>query len=392
MKVRAGLAALLAVAGLAAIAVAVAAAATDSGRAPAAKATAQAASCKKPALGMSAPITGPAGSIGSDQLKWAQYYVQRWNALHPKFRVMLKQFDDQIDPAKAATGAQQFASDSSVLAVIGPAGSQQVIAAAPIYKKAGLAIVSGSATNVTLTDGNLKGTFFRVVPNDGIQGPSDVKYATTQLGVKSGDTVMLVDDSEAYGTGLRDIMKPGFEAKGVKVLNESIVKTDTDFTSIVNKTTGVKVVFILGQIATQTQLFAQQMKEKGRTAIIFGSDGSFDSAKFNVSGSYVSFFAPDVTTLASAKAIVSGFYAKFGKATTPFGAPNYVAAQLEIDAIQKACKDGKVSRGEVRKLIAQTNIKKSLLGVPIKFTANGDVSGAKFFIFKIVDGKYVVVG
>jgi len=391
MKVRAGLA-LLAAAGLAAIAVAVATASTDGGRAPAAKAAAQAASCKKPAIGMSAPITGPAGSIGSDQVHWAEYYVLRWNKLHPKFKVTLKQFDDQIDPAKAATGAQQFASDSSVLAVIGPAGSDQVVAAAPIYKRAGLAIVNGSATRVSLSDGSLKGTFFRVVPNDGIQGPTDVAFAISKLGVKSGDRVMLVDDSEAYGTGLRDIMKPAFEAKGVKVDTESVAQTDTDFTSIVNKTNNVKVVFMLTQIASQSQLFAQQMKEKGRTAPVFGSDGSFDSAKFNVNGSYVSFFAPDVTTLASAKAVVNGFYAKFGRATTPFGAPNYVVAQVEINAIQKACKDGKVSRAEVRKLIAKTNLKTSLLGVPIRFTANGDVTRAKFFIFKIVDGKYIVVG
>jgi branched-chain amino acid transport system substrate-binding protein len=391
MKVRAGLA-LLAVAGLAAIAVAVATASTDSGRSAAATSAVQAASCKKPTIGMSAPITGPAASIGSDQLKWAQYYVQRWNKLHPKFKVTLKQFDDQIDPAKAATGAQQFASDSSILAVIGPAGSQQVVAAAPIYKKAHLAIVSGSATRVSLTDGTLKGTFFRVVPNDGIQGPSDVAYAISKLGVKANDHVMLVDDSEAYGTGLRDIMKPAFEAKGVKVDVESVAQTDTDFTSIVNKTANDKVVFLLTQIATQSQLFAQQMKEKGRTAPVFGTDGSFDSAKFNVNGSYVSFFAPDVTTLASAKAIVNGFYAKFGHATTPFGAPNYVVAQLEIAAIQKSCKDGKVTRAEVARNIAKTSMKTSLLGVPIKFTANGDVSGAKFFIFKIVNGKYVVVG
>jgi branched-chain amino acid transport system substrate-binding protein len=391
MKVRAGMA-LLAAAGLAAIAVAVATASTDSGRAPTATAAASKASCKKPTIGMSAPITGPAGSIGSDQLKWAQYYVQRWNKLHPKFKVTLKQFDDQIDPAKAATGAQQFASDSSVLAIIGPAGSQQVVAAGPIYKKAGLAVVSGSATRVSLTDGSMKGTFFRVVPNDGIQAPTDVNYTLSKLGVKSGDRVMLIDDSEAYGTGLRDIMKPAFEAKGVRVDTESVAQTDTDFTSIVNKTNNIKVVFMLTQIATQSQLFAQQMKEKGRTAIVFGTDGSFDSAKFNVSGSYVSFFAPDVTTLASAKAIVNGFYAKFGRATTPFGAPNYVVAQLEIAAIQRACKDGKVTRAEVRRQIAKTNMKTSLLGVPIKFTANGDVSGAKFFIFKIVNGKYTVVG
>ena len=187
MKSRAGIALLLA-AGVAVVAAAVAVAATDGSSAQQGGATAEAASCKHPAIGMSAPITGPAGSIGSDQLHWAVYYVNNvWNKAHPKFKVTLKQFDDQIDPAKAATGAQQFASDSSVLAVIGPAGSQQVVAAAPIYKRGGLAFVSGSATRISLTDGSFKGYFFRPVPNDGIQGPTDVNYALNHLGVKSNE-------------------------------------------------------------------------------------------------------------------------------------------------------------------------------------------------------------
>ena len=37
-------------------------------------------SCKKGvSIGMLAPITGPAGSIGGDQLHWAQFYFSRWN-------------------------------------------------------------------------------------------------------------------------------------------------------------------------------------------------------------------------------------------------------------------------------------------------------------------------
>ena len=83
---------------------AIAAAATDGSRAQQAGAVAEKASCKHPAIGMSAPITGPAGSIGSDQYHWAKYYVNKWNKAHRTFRVTLKQFDDQIDPAKAASG------------------------------------------------------------------------------------------------------------------------------------------------------------------------------------------------------------------------------------------------------------------------------------------------
>jgi ABC-type branched-subunit amino acid transport system substrate-binding protein len=186
-------------------------------------------------------------------------------------------------------------------------------------------------------------------------------------------------------------MKRAFEAKGVKVATVAIAKTDTDFTPIVNRTAKDKVVFLLTQDATQSQRFAKQMRASGRTAPIFATDGSFNPSKFNVDGAYVSFFSPDATTLASAKALLPGFYAKYGRGTTPFGPPNYVAAELEVAAIQKACADGKVSRGEVRKWIARTNLKTSLLG-PIRFTANGDVRAARFFVYKIVNGKYTVVG
>ena len=33
-------------------------------------------------------------------------------------------------------------------------------------------------------------------------------------------------------------------------------------------------------------------------------------------------------------------------------------------------------------------IARTILGTPMSFTANGDVAGAKFHIFKIVNGKY----
>ena len=72
-------------------------------------------------------------------------------------RSTIVQGDTQLDPAKASIVAQSMASNSSIVGVIGPAGSQEVTAAAPILKKAGLAFVSGSATNVALTDGKLQG-------------------------------------------------------------------------------------------------------------------------------------------------------------------------------------------------------------------------------------------
>ncbi len=350
-----------------------------------------AASCSNVQIGMSAPITGPAGSIGSDQLHWAQFYFTQWNKTH-KLKITLKQFDDQIDPAKAATGAQSFASNSKIVGVIGPAGSDQVQAAAPIYKKAGLAFASGSATRVSLTNGKWKGYFFRDVPNDGVQGPTDAAYMTSKLGVTHGDTVMIVDDQESYSTGLADIVGQELsKTSGLKVDRESVSQKATDFSSLVAKVDNkTKVVFLPFQIASEAQLFAQQLKAQGKTAIVFGSDGDFDVAKFNPEGALISFFAPDVTTIPADAAIVTAFHKQFPGATSPFGAPNYVLAQMYAKAVTKACSDRKISRAEVRADVLKVSLSSSLIG-PIKLTANGDVAGAKFHIFKVVNGKYVTI-
>jgi branched-chain amino acid transport system substrate-binding protein len=351
-------------------------------------------SCSLPIqIGMMAPITGPAASIGDDQLHWAQFYVAQWNKAH-KLKIKLTQGDTQLDPSKASTVAQQFASTGSMVGVIGPAGSDEVQAAAPILKKAAMAFISGSATRVSLTDGSLRGFFSRVVPNDGVQGPTAAAYMMSKLGVKSGGDVMVVDDQESYSTGLADIVQSQLTAKGVHVDRESISQKASDFSSVVAKVKGsTKVVYLPFQLASQAQLFAQQMQEQGKKAIPFGSDGTFDSSKFHFNGAYISFFAPDVTTIAVDKAVVSAFHKKFPGATSPFGAPNYVAAQVYANAITKACKAGhnKITRAAVRKWVAKTALPATILGGPLKFTANGDVAGAKFHVFKIVNGKYVTV-
>ena len=350
-------------------------------------------SCGTISIGMLAPITGPAGSIGSDQLHWAQFFVSQWNAdssNSPQLKIV--QGDTQLDPAKASTIAQQFASNKSIVGVIGPAGSDEVEAAGPILKKAGLAFASGSATRVSLTGGKWKGYFFRDVPNDGVQGPTDADYMASTLGVKKGDTVMIVDDQESYSTGLADIVGKELTGKGIKVDRESVSQKATDFSSLTAKAGNAKVVFLPFQVASEAQLFAQQLKSSGSKAIAFGSDGTFDSSKFNAEGSYISFFAPDVTTLKDAKSTVAAFKKQFPGGTSPFGAPNYVLAQMYAQAISKICSNGDTpTRANVRQEVLQVSLDNTLLGTPISLDANGDVSGAKFHIFKITNGKYVTV-
>jgi branched-chain amino acid transport system substrate-binding protein len=174
MKVRVTL---VAVPVLALVIVAAAFAGTNGGASKASSSAAAIACGTTRTIGVAAPITGPAASIGQQQLRYAQYFVKRWNAqkANTKQKIAIVQGDTQlgVDTAFAVKVAQSFASNPKVLGVVGPAGSQEVVASTSALQGGGLGWISGSATRVSLTDGHTdnvdrQGSFFRTVPNDDI--------------------------------------------------------------------------------------------------------------------------------------------------------------------------------------------------------------------------------
>jgi branched-chain amino acid transport system substrate-binding protein len=361
--------------------------------------------CKSAGLGYGGPLSGGAAFLGDDQRNWMRLFISYWNAGKPipgvpkgMKRVHLTDAfdgDGQLNGQVAATVAAQMVSNPKILGVVGFAGTNENLGGAPVLIRGGLAMISGSATGDQLTDGKTlkKGYFFRVVPTNTVQAKLGVKYMLTKIGVAKGNKAMIVDDAEAYGIGIADAAQAGLKAAGVTVDRESQDQKNTDYSSLAQKAVaeGVKVVYAPNQIASDSQLFAQQLKAAGYRGAFFATDGSYDSTSFTFPGAYVSFFATDIYQLASVHSIVHNFAAKYGK-TTPFGAPSWVAAQAIAMAISTACSDGKTSRAEVRKDIAKVSMAKSLLGHPISFTPNGDVATGGVTVFQIQpNGTYKLV-
>jgi branched-chain amino acid transport system substrate-binding protein len=339
-------------------------------------------------VGFMGPITGPAASVGGDQLHFAQLAVQTDNAAN-KTQITLVQGDTQLNPAQATTVSQQFISNGSIIAVVGPAGSQEVKAVGPAMGRAGLAFISGSATNPTLTTG-ANPTFFRVVSKDSVQGPQDANYIVKTLHPKA---LMIVDDQEVYSTGLVSSMIPVFQQAGIKVDHESVSQKVTDFSSLVAKITpDMTVVVLPWQLAVNAQQFGRDMQQQHKTAVIFGTDGLFDPKNFTIPGSYVSTFGPDITSIPADAAIAAAATAKWGAFST-FGPPTYAATHVIDEAIASVCKSGQTpSRSNVLAAIKTTNEATTILGQPISFDANGDMVNAKFFLFKInSSGKYQLI-
>jgi ABC-type branched-subunit amino acid transport system substrate-binding protein len=366
--------------------------------------------CKLATIALTGPYTGPAGSAGLDQRNWGRVFISNWNAGRaipgvPKGfkRTKLKavEADTQLNPQVAATVAVQLRSNKDVLSVNGFSGSQEVVAGGPILRRGGVSFVSGSATRASLTDPTtpdgsvLKSGFFRrVVPTDKAQAATDAAFVLNKLGVSRGDRVMTVDSAEAYSVPLITAITQNLDKAGVTVSRESQPATQTDFTSLANKAVAqnAEVVVWAGQVASNAQLFTQQLKARGFTGAFLATDGGFDSSQFKFPGAYISSFSLDINDVPVAKPFVAEFTRKYGQ-TISFGAPSFVAVQAMAMGISMACADGKVSRPEVRKEVGKVKMSNSLLGAPIAFDKLGDVvGGVGFTMFQIGgNGTYNVV-
>ena len=339
-------------------------------------------------VGFEGPITGPVASLGDEQLHFAQLAVSMDNAAN-NTKITLVQGDTQLQPAQATAVTQQFTSNQSIVAVAGPAGSQEVEAVGPLMARAGMAFISGSATAVALTTGTYP-TFFRVVSKDSVQGPEDANYIISTFHPKA---LMIVDDQEAYSTGLVSAMTPVFQAAGIKIDHESVSQKVTDFSSLVAKITSAETVVVLPwQVAANAQQFGRDMQQEHKNAVIFGTDGLFSPGTFTISGSYVSSFGPDITGIASDASIVQAATSKFGSFGT-FGPPVFAATHVIDEAIASVCKAGQTpSRANVLAAIKTTNEPTSILGQAISFDSHGDLVNGKFFLFKINSaGKYQLI-
>jgi ABC-type branched-subunit amino acid transport system substrate-binding protein len=362
-------------------------------------------SCRTAGIGFASVLSGPAASLGQDQLRWARVFTQYWNA-NKKIVGLPKNFkrtkikiaavgDSQLNPQVAATVAGQMLSNKKVLAMFGFVGSNENLGGGPVLDRGGMVYVSSSATRDDVAQ-KLK-NFFRVVPNNLAQAQVASTYLRSHNLIKSGDQAMVVDDAEAYGANQADDVQKLLGDAGLKVDRESIPESTSsataNFSAVANKAVAIKanVVFAPTQVASDSQLFAEQLKNAGYKGLFSAADGSFDATNFKFPGAYLSYFGADVNKVAVAKPYLATFTKLYGK-TLGFGPPSFTAMEMLAIAVSNSCKDGKTSRAEVRKTLPKVKLTNSILGIPIAFDNQGDLfrgpkKGVTYFQIQS-DGSY----
>jgi len=117
----------------------------------------------------------------------------------------------------------------------------------------------------------------------------------------------------------------------------------------------------------------------------------FAPGVWKIAGSYDSAFPYN-----PANKVVQAYVKAHGGNGEFFGLPSYVAAQVVVGAVTRACKagHGKTTRAAVRKQIAKTNLKTSILGFRVAFQKNGEMKlPAAFGIYQIQkNGSFKRIG
>jgi branched-chain amino acid transport system substrate-binding protein len=339
------------------------------------------------------PLSGGEASTGTDEQNAVKYAIKLFMEANPEYTIELVSVDDQGDPAVAATVAPGTAANEKILGLVGPAYSGATIASLPFYKDGGLALISPSATRVSITDPTTPDfggpVFHRVVGKDDKQGPALAKYATDGV---ANAKVFVVDDQSSYAVPLREYVEAGMKtvAGASLVGGDSVINTATDYSPTIAKikTSGANVVIYTGYYSAAA-IFVKQLRDSGSKAIFAGGDGVFNQefpklAGAAAEGSRIT----GVGGLAGISAeLEADFQEKMGVSSGVYSVESFDAANILLEGI----KAGNTTRESMLAWVKAYS-GTSVSGNTIEFDENGDISYGLFAGFTTKDGVLVNTG
>jgi branched-chain amino acid transport system substrate-binding protein len=345
-------------------------------------------------IGFEGPLSGANAQLGINEEYGAEIAVDQANKDSSLgFKVQLVKSDDQGDPTKSPAAARQLTQDPTILGEVGPSFSGSTLAVGKIYSAANMAMITPSASNGTLQKQGFK-TFFRVIPNDFVEGPQGADWLARH-GTKK---LFILQDLSPYGQGVADAVAKEAKAKGIKVTEQGLDGTTTKNYGPIAQTiasSGDDTLFYAGYDA-QAALLAKALDAAGFKGTKVGGNGIKSSVFTKGAGAagngwYMTCGCADATTLPSAKAFTAAYTAKFKTAPSTYSPEAYDATNLLIQAI-KTAGGASATRAGVVSAVAKSDYKG--LTAEIKFQADGDLdpAGQIVNLYDQVGGQIKIIG
>ncbi|WP_067716057.1 bifunctional serine/threonine-protein kinase/ABC transporter substrate-binding protein [Nocardia yamanashiensis] len=228
--------------------------------------------CPPTSIAAALPLSGKDADLGRTVLGGIQLAVSQFvrggdNACS----VTVREFDTAADQTTAAQVAERIAADDSIVAVVGPALSGEVIAAGRTFDDAGLPFLTPVATNPVLAQSGWT-NFFRGLANDNAQGPAVARYLVDTAAFSR--VCVIRDNGGGFGGNLADAVTE--ELGSAAACTARIDPTgDLDRTVRTVAAATPDAVYYSGYAATAAKLLTK-LRNAGITATFVLGDGGFD--------------------------------------------------------------------------------------------------------------------
>jgi branched-chain amino acid transport system substrate-binding protein len=319
---------------------------------------------------------------------------QGWKA--GQYKIGYQSCDDSTaqtggwDTAKCATNARLYASNRSVIGVLGTFNSGCAKIIVPVLNRVHLGMVSPANTNPGLTKKWDPGepnkyyptgtrNYARVVATDDIQGPADALW-TKSLGIKK---VFVLNDKQTYGFGVASTYRSAAKKLGLNVVGfQGWDAKQSSYEALANsiKASGAQAVFLGGIACNNGAKLMQDIKSVNPSIKLQMPDGFSDPGANGAvaNGAYISVAGAPPSALTGAGAtFVKSFGKQVGTTPNPYAAYGAQAMLVMLQAIAKSGGD----RAKATSGLFGLTITNGILG---NFTINaaGDTNLTPITIYK----------
>ena len=350
-------------------------------------------------IGYEGPLSGGNQQLGLNMVFGVELAIKQANASGKlKFKLRLASYDDQGDPTISPTQAQAAVHNKSLMAIVGPAFSGATAAAEPYYSAASLATVSPSATRVSLASNGWH-NFFRVVADDGVQGPADASYLVKTKGYKS---LYVVNDGTSYGAGLATAFAAQATTDGATVVQATVPGTSqcgngtasaTEYSAAATQAVASKATALFyGGYYCDLGLFLGALHSAGYSGAVMSGDGSLSPAL--IQGTTPASAANGVLLTCACATSSNRSFNRAYQALSHFSAANATYAPESYDAANAIINAMKSLKRVTRAGVVAALHRLSYKGMTkiVKFQKDGNISGSAIFVNKVSNGTISQLG
>jgi branched-chain amino acid transport system substrate-binding protein len=344
-------------------------------------------------IGVAAPMSGGNAAYGKDIEAGVKMAVAEANTQKPVIggtpvKFVVVSADDQADPRIGVQVAQQLV-DGGAAVVVGHFNSGTTLPASQIYAKAGIPMLTPSATNPAITQAGLS-TVYRVIATDAQNAGAAGVYAAT---VTKAKRIAVLDDRTAFGQGEADEFEKAVRANGGTIVDRQF--TDDKAVDFGAQLTHIKSMnadlLFCGVLDAQAAMIVKRMKQLGMTTKFVGGGGVMDADFIKLAGpagdgAMAWEYGHPLDTLPQGKAFDSDFKKTYGTSMLSYAPFAYDAAGVAI----KAMKQANSVKPEVFNAAIKSTDYNGATGT-IVFEKNGDLKDASSTLYEVKQGAWVPI-